>query len=135
MTTTHDFQDLQEFIGGRGTKSTIPKVRISCSPKGHVSLYFSSAFALLAGDNFKSHILPSYSKKSNALVFEFTEMADKKGLLKMSVKSHSAVISLNSFCRQFEIDKTQFPADYLPMRKQMPDGRFVWVVLLDQKWS
>lgn len=131
---TYELDDLEQF---EGKSVGIPKARIIVSSQNTTSLYLSASFLHLVKDGYKPYIKLSYSKKSNAIALEFTDSTEKSGIFKLSKRENlnNATVALSSFVLNFGLNSQEIKGDYLPIRKEIEPGRFIWVILLNNKWD
>jgi hypothetical protein len=134
MTNHTIFDDLQTLTGG-SRKAGIPKVKIMLSKIGKTNFYFSSGFIQSLGENYKSHLLLSYSRKNNAIIFEFTDNFELPGIVKISrpVKINTALVALQTFINQFNLDASMIRGDYIPVYQKIAENKSAWVIYLDKK--
>ena len=81
---------------------------------------------------YATHIVLSYSKTNNAIIFNFTNDGDLPGAYKIT-KGVNLSIAARSFFNYFDLDATTYAGRYVPEEQDIPKTGKRWVIFLDNK--
>lgn len=80
----------------------------------------------------QTHIKLSYSKKNQAIVFEFTDDANERGAIKMTGRGNIS-ISARSFFSYHGLIPADLKGRYVPQLLKVPKKGNCWVVFHEKK--
>ncbi len=129
MEKNDDWYDLERF---KYAGAKIGNTRVTISLRKSITL--SAGFMHHAKNQVEgmTHMLLSFSKSKNAIVFEFTSDPKAAGAVKITMKGNS-IISARSFFNYYRIDVEKAAGRYAAKLESIPNLGKKWVVYLDQK--
>ncbi len=124
-----NWPDLEKFTSA-GAK--LANLYVYISPRK--SLTFNSGFIHRAKKEIDNatHLVFSYSRSKNAIVFEFTDDNEDPGAFKITKGANYSVNAV-SFFNYYGIDAQKAQGKYIPKLENIPKRGNCWVIYLNQK--
>jgi hypothetical protein len=127
-----EWGDLETFEA-LGFKLGRPEITISASAK---TFTMSSGFVHRAKKQIanNTHVVLSFSKQNEAIVFEFIDRPDAPGAIKMT-KGANISISGTSFFNYNSLNPSDIKGKYSPELHNIPKKGNCWIIFLRKKKS
>lgn len=122
------WDDIEVFTE-KGARISNPKITIT----DRSGFLFGSAFCHRAELKDKTHVLLMYSKKGNAILFNFTQDSKAEGAFKLVHRGRTAFTTCRSFFTNYYLHPTEIAGHYKPSKKRMSKVGECWLIKLDEK--
>lgn len=124
-----EWGDLETFVNVGAKLST---ATITINPNQTFTLNAGFVHQAQKQIENNSHVILSYSRHNNAIVFEFTSKSNNKGTIKMTRQANIS-IAARSFFNYYQLNVDDFKGKFTPEMLEIPKKGNCWVIFLNKK--